>query len=511
MTIKSEEKRKGRIAISHGKKIAALTDLNLPARSSLFFTFINLFTKAAAFVFTPIYTRLLSPEEYGEYSLFGTLLSVSLVISSLELSGGVIMRAHQREKESHSITTLIATLLTFFVTIPVFLAVFLIKRVTGGGMSFPYAYLLLLIMTLSTNTVNLFLSHSKYVYRWQPSFAVALLQSVIAPLSAIFIISLSDAPSGYHVTLKFSVSVLLTSLVAIYMLIRTVLGAKEEICKLSLSKNEFFRLSIKKLKLLLKLALPLLPYYISISAISGADKLIISHTLGKAVLAPYAVAFSAGVALSGVYSGVNSALCPWLMRKIRAGECELAQRSLGMLLSLFASLSACFILLAPEALSLLAPSAYSIALPVTLISAIAPIPLAAAQCSSSIAIAKERTCGVLFAGVIPATLAITLGAILIPRFGAPIGALIAPISYTASALIEAFNLKRINGRAPFRPSLLLIATACLSLTAIITYLLKDSLIYRLIPLAFASLLTLYMLKRSLPLLKERRQPSAQEQ
>ena len=49
-----------------------LQRLNAPARSSLLFTLTNLFSKGASLVFTPIFTRLLTPEEYGEYSLFSS-------------------------------------------------------------------------------------------------------------------------------------------------------------------------------------------------------------------------------------------------------------------------------------------------------------------------------------------------------------------------------------------------------------------------------------------------------
>ena len=43
-----------------------IKNMNLPARSSLFFTLTNLLCKGAAFIFTPIFTRLLTPADYGE-------------------------------------------------------------------------------------------------------------------------------------------------------------------------------------------------------------------------------------------------------------------------------------------------------------------------------------------------------------------------------------------------------------------------------------------------------------
>ena len=65
--------------------------VNVPARASFIYMLINVLAKGAAFVFTPIFTRLLGPSEYGEFSLFSSYLSLAVVIGSLELSGGVII------------------------------------------------------------------------------------------------------------------------------------------------------------------------------------------------------------------------------------------------------------------------------------------------------------------------------------------------------------------------------------------------------------------------------------
>ena len=126
-------------------KLIKKEDINLPARSSIFFTLINFICKGAAFLFTPIFTRLLSSAGYGEYSLFSTFLSLCTVAATMEISGGIIMRLFQREREKHFLSILSAWLISIITALPITLLLWAAKRFFDTGMSFPYAYLFLFI------------------------------------------------------------------------------------------------------------------------------------------------------------------------------------------------------------------------------------------------------------------------------------------------------------------------------------------------------------------------------
>ena len=487
----------------HIRKISALTDFNLPARSSVLFTAINIFSKGAAFVFTPIFTRLLTEAEYGEYSLFNTILSVTVVLGSLELSGGVIMRAHQKERSTESLTTLIAMTLSWTVTVAVFCGFLAIKRVTGGGMSFPFSNTLLLLATLGTNTVNLFLSGARFRYKWLPSLLSSVASSVIAPILGIAFIR-AGATDGYRITAKLFASVMITVMLSFVFIFITVKRAKAEISKELFTFDSVLNAIKQKIRLLLRLSLPLLPYYISIALISSIDKITVGEAFGKEALALYSVAYSAGIALSSVFSGVSHALCPWIMRKTRAGKQDAVRQTLGNIFLLFAGVCAAFMLLSPEVLSLLAPSSYNEALPVLLITAISPIPICAAACSSSIAIAEEKVGGVLLAGVIPLSLSLLYLTLAASRLGILFAAISVPAAYTLSALIECAGARRITGSRPFSPWLLSGIALALALFGAIVFRLKNLFPLRLVILGSIILFILYMLYRLLPLILEKR-------
>ena len=52
----------------------------------------NFASRALTFLFTPIFIRLLSPEEYGIYSLFVSLMGIFTVFVTFEISGSVLYR-----------------------------------------------------------------------------------------------------------------------------------------------------------------------------------------------------------------------------------------------------------------------------------------------------------------------------------------------------------------------------------------------------------------------------------
>ena len=70
---------------------------------------------------------------------------------------------------------------------------------------------------------------------------------------------------------------------------------------------------------LLRLAIPMLPYYLSVMIINESDKLIIERYLGGEELAKYSVAYSAGVAASVISTGASQILCAWAARKCAEG------------------------------------------------------------------------------------------------------------------------------------------------------------------------------------------------
>ena len=91
--------------------------LRVPAKASMWYTASSILSKGISALCTPIFTRLLTPSEYGLYPLYNTWLSVVTVIVTLELTGGVIYRGLQKfeDKKDEFISSAFGLFLFVFI------------------------------------------------------------------------------------------------------------------------------------------------------------------------------------------------------------------------------------------------------------------------------------------------------------------------------------------------------------------------------------------------------------
>ena len=94
----------------------------LAVKSSLWFVICNVLQKGISFLTTPIFTRLLSKDEYGQFSLFLTWYSILHIFATLELTGGVYNKGlakYKTNRECFSSALLglstLATIILFFI------------------------------------------------------------------------------------------------------------------------------------------------------------------------------------------------------------------------------------------------------------------------------------------------------------------------------------------------------------------------------------------------------------
>ena len=475
--------------------------LNLPTRSSIVFTLSGIASKGASLLLTPIFTRLLSPSEYGTYSLFNSYLSVLTVLATLEIGGSVVLRAFQRYRGREYTVILTASLIIFPTAILVLLGFAILRRASGGGSIFFGAYPMLFISVVSSGIINLVTARAKFLYKPKIAVFLSLITGVAAPVLAIFLIS-ADAPFSYsRVVIKVASTSLALLLCTVCLAWRIASRARRELS--SLTVGERYALIKECAFLLLRLSLPLLPYYFSVMAISQADKLAVSRYLGASALGGYSVAYSTGLAPICISQGLICALTPWVMRKVRSGNFQAVRKALGSVFSILCALSALFLAVVPEAFAFLAPAEYRAALPVTFIIALSPLPLFLMNIESSVICAYERTLPTVLTGAAVSVLSVCTTYLLTSRLGYVASAACVISAYVTVATVQAINIRRITGHTIADPKLCLRAfllTATLSLGMLA---LRESLGARL-TLALLPLASLiYMLSKARELLRDK--------
>ena len=475
--------------------------INLPTRSSIAFTVSGIASKGASLLLTPIFTRLLSPSEYGAYSLFNSYLSVLVVLCTLEIGGSVALRAFQRHRGREYTVILTAIFIIFPASLLVMLGFAVLRRISGADALFVGAYPMLFASVISSGVINLVTARAKFLYRPGIAILLSLITGAIAPTLAISLISIGAYSSYSRVVIKVAVTSFVLILTAICLTLRIAYQVREELC--SITAKERYALIKDCGSLLLRLSLPLLPYYFSVMAISQADKLAVSRYLGASALGGYSVAYSMGIAPACLSHGVICALTPWVMRKVRSGDFKRVCEALSTVFYILCALISLFLSIAPEIFSFLAPEEYSAALPVTFVIALAPLPLFLMNVESSVACAYERTLPTVLTGAAVSVLSVAATYLLTSRLGYVASAACVTISYVSVATVQAVNIRRITGHTVFYARACLRAfllTAALSLGMLA---LRESLGARLM-LALLPLASLiYMRKGARELLRDK--------
>ena len=70
------------------KLIRKYHDLGIETKAALWFVVCNFINKAISVIVVPIYTRILTTEEYGRYTVFQSWLNIFIILATLEISRG---------------------------------------------------------------------------------------------------------------------------------------------------------------------------------------------------------------------------------------------------------------------------------------------------------------------------------------------------------------------------------------------------------------------------------------
>ena len=321
--------------------------LRLPAKASLAYILSSAVARGVSVVGTPIFTRLLSPWEYGLFPLWRSVGALLFSFVSLDIFGGAIYRGFQRyaHRRAEFLNAAIG-LFTLLVAIGggvAFLFFGEFKKLFGlsGGMT-----LLLFVNLFASGISALSIAEARYDYKYRRVVLINLVNALIVPPLSIILVYFTDYKAEGRIIATVAVSFLL-ALPLIYSMLKGKGG---------LYDREIWRY-------LLHLNLPLLPYHLSVSVVGRIGEISVERIFGREQMGKYSVATSVGLSLTMVTGGLLSALGPWVMRRISAGEYGRIRELLFLLtktVSLGVVLAAAF---APETLAVIAPSGYRDVLP----------------------------------------------------------------------------------------------------------------------------------------------------
>ena len=310
-------------------------------KAGIWYTVGNFVNRGIAFLSTPIFTRLLTKEDYGEFSNFTAWAEMLMVFTSLDMYAS-INRAYQDYEEDFD--TYMSTISWLSISFSAFcyLAVWLFRgwAVELFGMSLSYINMLFIYLIFAPAS-QLFLTWQRIRGKYKTAIFVSLGSALLSlGLSLLMVLTFQNKVLGRLVGYVLPVVMINAVLYGFF---------------LSRGKH-FIR---EKAKYALALAVPLIPHHLSGSILAKSDQFMIRRYCGSADLAVYSFAYDCSLVVSILSTSINQAYVPWLYRKLKENEFDEIDRQARRLLILFLLLVLGIMLLVPEMAYILGSGKYT--------------------------------------------------------------------------------------------------------------------------------------------------------
>ena len=319
--------------------------LSVVAKATIWFVFCSVIQKCISFITVPIFTRIMTQEQYGIYNTYLSIASVVTVICTLNFeSCGYINGITKEDKSRHSDIALNLLDLSAVITMIV-AAIYLVfhrKLNEFFGVS-TLMMLLMFVEILFLPAVRFWSYKQRFEYKYTKLVVVTLAMTIMNSILGIVFIMLAD--SNNQALLRIASTALVQLFFGLSFYIIFAIKSKKIFVK------ENWLASIK-------LHLPLIPHNLSMSLLYTSDRIMISKFCGSEQTAIYSVSYSAGMVVQTLKTCIVDAIRPWIYSKIKEKNTKSVKETVTMLMIVVALLSFAFSLFAPEIIAILAPSEY---------------------------------------------------------------------------------------------------------------------------------------------------------
>ena len=312
-------------------------------KSGFWFTVCNVIQKSVMIITVPLFTRIMTPDEYGLTAVYQSWNNVLIIVVTLSLYLGVFNNGmlHYKDDRDRYISSMqgLSTLSACICC----LIFFIFRKPLADFMGLSVNVIALMFVSfIFLPAFDYWSARCRYEYRYKGLLAATIIYAavnVIIPFAAV-----------KHSSGNLGEAKIIGSLVA--MIGFTLVFYLYNFWKgKSFFVKEYWHYAFY-------FNLPLLPNYLSNVILGQSDRIMIGRFCGEAAAGIYSVACYMQAGVTIVISAVNSAFVPWLYEKLENKEYDVIQKRTQPILWLLGILTFGVISCAPELIHFMAPEKY---------------------------------------------------------------------------------------------------------------------------------------------------------
>lgn len=325
--------------------VCKYSKMTVQAKAALWFVVCSVMQKGISFVVVPVFTRMMSTEQYGTYSIYLSWLQILTIVTSLYLYYGVLTNAMNKFEDDRDRYISSMQGLTITITVVLFIVFLFTQNVWVHylDLNANLIYLMFAEMLL-TPALSFWSGRQRFEYKYKQLVSITLARSILNPILGLIFVSLTEDKATARIVSVIIIEIIICGTIMIRQFLR----------------GKCF-VDVKYWKYALALAIPLLPHYLSGMILNKGDQIMIGRMIGASEVAFYSVAYNVGMCVQIFTTALTNSFTPWVYQKIKRGKYDGIATKIDFINILVATIAICLMLCSPELIMIFGSSSYSVA------------------------------------------------------------------------------------------------------------------------------------------------------
>lgn len=317
--------------------------LGIEVRAALWYVVCNVIQKVVIFICTPIYTRFLSQEQYGEFTLYQSWYSIFIVLCTFNLFySGYTAGITRFENDSNRYTSSSVWLSIIFTIVIGSLSVAINYSFNLIQINNKY-FVAMFAEIIGFSAYNFYVAYQRYYFKYNSVILISIGMTVF--MSILSTVAVVILPQKKRLDGRIYVEVMTWFIVGMVCIAKTCKG------NIVIYDKFYWKYGLRN-------NIPLIPHYLSSTILNQSDRIMISKIEGLEKAGLYGLAYSMSMFLTAISAAIQNAFNPFLFRQIKKRETCGIKEIINGLVVIMTLLCEMVILVAPEVIRIMTPKEY---------------------------------------------------------------------------------------------------------------------------------------------------------
>ena len=309
-------------------------------KTSFWYTISNFLTHAMVFLTMPIFTRLMSKTEYGDFSVYSNWQQMLVIICGFEVSA-TLNRARfdfQNKELDGYITSCL--FLTTIITGLLFVSYMVFPEILGRWFLLDRKYMMIMFAYLFTfPAFSMFLVKQRIEYKYKLSAAISFAISILSSIIALLLVMTLESDRLFGRIVGQYILTILAGIILYIFFIHNSRSVQKRYCKYAI-----------------RIGLPLVFSFLSSRILLTSDTIVLKHMCTAEEVSNLSVSHSASHIVLLFVQTLN--LAPWFYDMLKLNEHRNIRKVFRIYLWTVTAVTFCVLLIGPEVIQVLGGAKY---------------------------------------------------------------------------------------------------------------------------------------------------------